>query len=104
MTELGKIGKLFRKCADWFQNKPLTFRNRGYIAHKGQALWEDDNEYLYKLRVVHHALYNDYYIFLEMGKKEDEQPTRKVIQNLDDLESGVLKFIKGYKKLNEKHT
>ena len=98
MTELFKIGRLFRKCANWFQDRPTTFRNRGYNALSGQALWEDDEGYLYKLRVVHHAVYNDYYIFLEMGQREDE-PTRKVVKTLQELEESVLKFIKGYKKL-----
>lgn len=98
MIELAKIGRLFRKCANWFQDRPQTFRNRGYNAVAGQALWQDDEGYLYKLRVVHHAVYNDYYIFLEMGKKDDT-PTRKVVQTLSDLEQGVLKFIKGYKQL-----
>jgi hypothetical protein len=98
MTQIFKIGRLFRKCASWFQDRPTTFRNRGYNALAGQALWQDDEGYLYKLRVVHHAVYNDYYIFLEMGSEKGE-PTRKVVKTLQEMEESVLKYVRGYQKI-----
>lgn len=97
-TTLMKQSVLFRKCADYFQDHSELYRNRGYNAIAGQGLWEDGNQILYKLSVVNDVSRGEFYVLLQMGKKESE-PSKAIIRNISGLKSFIAKYHLGQAKL-----
>lgn len=98
LTTLDKQARLFKKCAGYFQDNLQDYRNVGYNAKAGQALWEGKNGYLFKLKVVNDIFYQTYYVMLQVGKREN-QPTEYIIKNVGGLKDILSKFHKGQAKL-----
>lgn len=94
---LMKQSTLFRKCASYFQDNGNTYINRGYNAVAGQGLWEDKESILYKLSVVNDVLRQEFYIYLQMGKRDGE-PTKVVVNNVSGMKESIKKYLRGQEK------
>ena len=102
-----KQSTLFRKCANYFQDNSTIYRNRGYNAVAGQGLWEDSEETLYKLHIVNDVMRKEFYIYLQMGKRED-MPTKVIVRSVGSMKQSLKKFhntqerTKAWKKITDK--
>ena len=102
-----KQSTLFRKCSSYFQDNANIYRNRGYNALAGQGLWEDNESILYKLSIVNDVMRKEFYIYLQMGKKED-MPTKVIVRSVGGMKQSLKKFyntqerIKAWKKVTDK--
>ena len=94
---LMKQSTLFRKCASYFQDNGNTYINRGYNSIAGQGLWEDKDQILYKLSVVNDVVRQEFYIYLQMGKRED-MPTKVVVNNVSGMKQSIKKYLMGQEK------
>lgn len=93
-TALSKQSVLFRKCASFFQDNNTTYRNRGYNALAGQGLWEDNQSILYKLSIVNDVMRKEFYIYLQMGKREDV-PTKVIVRSVSGMKESMKKYLMG---------
>ena len=106
-TKLMKQSTLFRKCSSYFQDNPTIYLNRGYNALAGQGLWEDGEQNLYKLHIVNDVVLQEFYIYLQMGKRED-MPTKVVVRSVGSMKQSLKKFhntqerTKAWKKITDK--
>lgn len=91
---LMKQSTLFRKSASYFQDHSDIYINRGFNAVAGQGLWEDKDQVLYKLSVVNDILRQEFYIYLQMGKREDV-PTKVVVNNVSGMKESIKKYLRG---------
>jgi hypothetical protein len=104
---LMKQSTLFRRCSSYFQDNANIYRNRGYNAVAGQGLWEDNESILYKLSIVNDVMRKEFYIYLQMGKKED-MPTKVIVRSVGGMKQSLKKFyntqehIKAWKKVTDK--
>jgi hypothetical protein len=104
---LMKQSTLFRKCSSYFQDNANIYRNRGYNALAGQGLWEDNELNLYKLSIVNDVMRKEFYIYLQMGKKED-MPTKVIVRSVGGMKQSLKKFyntqerVKAWKKVTDK--
>jgi hypothetical protein len=92
-----KQSTLFRKCASYFQNNATIYRNRGFNALAGQGLWEDNESILYKLHIVNDVMRKEFYIYLQMGKKED-MPTKVIVRNVSSMKQSIQKYHQGQER------
>lgn len=106
-TTLMKQSTLFRKCANYFQDNSDIYRNRGYNALAGQGLWEDGEQTLYKLHIVNDVMRQEFYIYLQMGKRED-MPTKVIVRSVGSMKQSIKKYLNGqertkaWKKITDK--
>jgi hypothetical protein len=106
-TKLMKQSTLFRKCSNYFQDNPTIYLNRGYNALAGQGLWEDGEQTLYKLHIVNDVMRQEFYIYLQMGKRED-MPTKVVVRSVGSMKQSIKKYLNGqertkaWKKITDK--
>jgi hypothetical protein len=102
-----KQSTLFRKCASYFQDNSTIYRNRGFNAVAGQGLWEDSEEVLYRLSIVNDVMRKEYYIYLQIGKRED-MPTKVIVRNVSGMKKSIQKYhqgqerVKAWRKITDK--